>query len=130
MPSRAARICTHPGCNSLVYDGSGRCEKHKAEHEQRQKESKAQFDSKRGSSSERGYDGRWQKARLTYLRHHPLCEKCQENNLITLAVLVHHIIPISDGGDRLNPDNLMALCNKCHEEIHGKDRFKRTKEQK
>ena len=30
---------------------------------------------------------------------------------------VHHIIPVSEGGDD-NPDNLITLCRDCHKEVH------------
>ena len=43
---------------------------------------------------------------------------------MTPAVIVHHITPITqqnidNPAITLNPDNLMAVCKPCHEEIHG-----------
>jgi 5-methylcytosine-specific restriction endonuclease McrA len=35
-----------------------------------------QVDRERGSSRERGYDSRWDKAARAYRRHHPVCEYC------------------------------------------------------
>jgi 5-methylcytosine-specific restriction protein A len=121
MPTRAARICSHPGCSELAYSGS-RCDKHQAEYEQKTKETKAQYNETRPSSSEQGYGQTWQKIRAHYLKRHPLCEKCEG---ITPAVLVHHIKALKEGGTN-DVDNLMALCNACHEKIHGKDRWKRS----
>jgi 5-methylcytosine-specific restriction protein A len=80
------------------------------------------YDDRRGSAAARGYDARWDKAREAYLNRNPLCEMCEKEGRTTPAVLVHHKKPIDEGGERLNPDNLMALCRECHEKIHGRKR--------
>jgi 5-methylcytosine-specific restriction protein A len=49
-----------------------------------------------------------------------LCEECEHDNRIKPADLVHHIIPLTDGGKRLDHDNLMAVCSRCHTKIHGR----------
>lgn len=64
---------------------TGYCEKHK-------KDTRT-YDKNRGSAAERGYDTRWQKARRTYLMHHPLCVECMKDNVIEPATVVDHIIP-------------------------------------
>ena len=49
----------------------------------------------------------------------PLCEKCGDT-----AVLVHHIKPEREYPmEALVWENVMALCEKCHDNIHG-NRFK------
>lgn len=51
------------------------------------------------------------------------CEKCKEDGVRTLAVDVHHILPIDTvaGWDaRLNPNNIIALCLHHHNEAHGR----------
>lgn len=123
MPSKCAHFCNHPGCNELTTHRY--CDKHTQEHEAEQKKANARYDKERGSSTSRGYDELWRKVRLSYLKAHPLCELCDKEGKITPAVLVHHIKPIDEGGDRLRRENLQALCNDHHEGIHGKDRFKR-----
>ena len=73
--------------------------------------------SKRGyftDPASRGYDLRWRKVRAWYIRNNPLCSNCYANGIITPAEMVHHIRPISAGGSVADPDNLEALCNKCH----------------
>ena len=47
-----------------------------------------------------------------------LCERCKP--LTVAAALAHHIKPVSEGGDKLDPANLEALCFDCHETIHGR----------
>lgn len=83
--------------------------------------------SKKDSESHRWVHGttRWKKLRLEYMRLHPLCEKCAEDNVITSATQVHHIIPIASGDGMFEKKglgfdyyNLMALCEACHILIH------------
>jgi len=71
------------------------------------------------------YDARWQRLRAVYLASHPICESCVKESRVVPAVLVHHIVPIKEGGARLYQSNCMSLCNACHEAIHGKDRWMR-----
>lgn len=70
---------------------------------------------------------KWQTLRKAYLMQHPLCESCLLKDKITPAQHVHHIRTILSGKDELemrqiafDPYNLMALCEPCHQEIHGK----------
>jgi len=87
------------------------------EYEERQQK---QRNANREPANERGYDAVWSKARKAYLTRTPLCERCLGSGLLTPAVLVHHIKPLDQGGDRLNANNLMALCRDCHETVHGR----------
>lgn len=73
------------------------------------------YDQRRGSARQRGYDWTWAKARAAYLREHPLCEQCLRVRLTVVAAMVDHIVPMSDGGDKLDDDNLQSLCWSCHE---------------
>ncbi len=68
----------------------------------------------RESSSQRGYDGLWQRFRAVYLRQHPICVHCTREGRTTLANEVHHIQALRDGGARLDPDNVEGLCKSCH----------------
>lgn len=68
---------------------------------------------------------RWRNLKNEYLQNHPLCEKCLSDGIVKPAEDVHHKIPILRGYSkeqqfRLGYDynNLMALCKKCHAEIH------------
>src|SRR5438552_2727970 len=47
----------------------------------------------RATAAKRGYDARWQAARLAYLRTHPLCVHCQRDDRTEPASVVDHIIP-------------------------------------
>lgn len=69
MPNTAPKPCNHPGCGRLI-DTGGYCEQHKKKKIQLSEQA-------RGSSNDRGYGYKWQKARDGFLRKHPTCE-CQD----------------------------------------------------
>jgi len=48
------------------------------------------------------------------LRRDPYCQICHEKGRLSEANEVDHIIPISDGGDPWDYDNLQSLCKRCH----------------
>ncbi len=67
----------------------------------------------------------WRNLRLEYLKHNPLCKECFKKNILTSAVEVHHIIPISSQSDILKKQelgfdykNLKGLCKECHKLEH------------
>lgn len=45
------------------------------------------------NSTKRGYDSRWQRARVGWLNSHPLCVMCERDGRITAATVVDHIVP-------------------------------------
>jgi len=107
MPSRAKRPCRKPGCNVLVV-GESYCEKHRREVVRVR-------DQRRGSSAERGYGYRWQKARRAWLVRHPLCEECLRKGIVTAGTEVDHINP--HRGDPVlfwDSTNWQTLCKSCH----------------
>ncbi|PHM47985.1 HNH endonuclease signature motif containing protein [Xenorhabdus sp. KK7.4] len=103
MPWQPLRRCSYPSCTQRVT--SGRCEKHRREQNRQ-----------RGTRTERGYNNRWRKYRLMYLKTHPLCVHCLKQNSYTPATIVDHIIPINSDSDVLfwPISNHQALCHACH----------------
>ncbi|MBF8651987.1 HNH endonuclease [Pseudomonas putida] len=70
------------------------------------------------TSSQRGYDYKWQKARERYLNDHPLCVYCQRNGRITAARIVDHIV--AHRGDMTlfwDQSNWQSLCKPCHDSV-------------
>lgn len=64
------------------------------------------------------YSGReWQLVReRALMRDNGLCQNCLRiGQKITIATMVHHIVPVKkDWSKRLQMDNLVSLCDKCH----------------
>lgn len=65
------------------------------------------------TSAQRGYNHRWQKARATYLRAHPLCVMCTR---AVPATVVDHKIP-HEGDQALfwDTNNWQSLCKFHHD---------------
>jgi 5-methylcytosine-specific restriction endonuclease McrA len=70
----------------------------------------------RESSAKRGYGSRWQKARVTWLREHPLCADHLKRGQYVPAEVVDHITP-HRGDMKLFWDrkNWQSLCKRCHD---------------
>ncbi|WP_341796171.1 MULTISPECIES: HNH endonuclease [unclassified Pseudomonas] len=70
------------------------------------------------TSSQRGYDYRWQKAREQYLNDNPLCVFCERNGRTAAARVVDHII--AHRGDMVlfwDQTNWQSLCKPCHDSV-------------
>lgn len=67
-------------------------------------------------TAERGYGGKWQRAREFFLQRNPLCVFCQKRGRPELATVVDHIIP-HKGDLKLFWDrkNWQPLCKSCHD---------------
>ena len=65
---------------------------------------------------------RWTRLRLEKLRETPLCERCNDMGLVTIADQVHHRVkfdvssPVETGA--YDYDNLESLCGDCHVDEH------------
>ena len=71
------------------------------------------------------HTSKWLQLRKEILTKRPLCERCQEQGIITAATEVHHVRPVeeaysySDKVQRMyDPHNLRALCHDCHVKTH------------
>ena len=98
--------CSFANCPVKVKE-QGYCQAHKAKPRER-----------RGTAAQRGYDSKWQRYRLSYLKHNPICVMCEdEHDRITSASVVDHITPVENG--QHDPlfwvqSNHQALCRDCH----------------
>lgn len=84
MPLASMKPCSKVGCNKLTRKQY--CEDHAKLVQQR-------YDKERGTAAKRGYDSRRRKARIGFLRKHPLCVYCFTKGLIVEANVVDHITP-------------------------------------
>lgn len=106
------RVCAHPGCPELVPRGESYCAAHKPERKRARDE--------RPSAARRGYGHEWRQIRKAYLQENPACEWCGAK-----AIVVDHIVPLSDGGTH-DRSNLRALCLRCHNKRHKSGRKRRV----
>ena len=114
MPNKALHFCNHTCCNQLTNQRY--CPVHMAEYEERRKQEDARYDKTRQSSNERGYNARWQKARTTFLMHHPLCAECEREDRLTPATVVDHVK--AHKGDQTlfwDVSNWQPLCKRHHD---------------
>lgn len=105
MP-RALRSCPTAGCPNLT--SGGRCET-----------CATKADRRRGTARQRGYDGRWERTRLAFLRLNPLCVEpgCQR-----LATDVDHIDGLGPKGPRgFDWSNLRGFCHPHHSQRTARD---------
>jgi len=109
MPSKPKRPCSYPGCPNLS-DGQY-CEEHRKQMEQSYNKYI------RSPDVHRKYGRSWKRIRDSYAAAHPLCERCLAEGRLTPVDEVHHIVPISRGGTHAW-ENLMSLCQSCHNKIH------------
>lgn len=108
MAMAAKKPCGSPGCPVLVT-GAARC----AVHESARRKAS---DARRGTSAQRGYGARWQRARIVYLRANPLCVEHQARGKLVDATVVDHIIPHRGDTDLMwDESNWQGLCKPCHD---------------
>lgn len=111
MPRVPRRGCAASGCPRLAVEGSQYCEEHK-------KLADRQYDTyTRSPDHHKKYGRCWKRIRDRYARSHPVCEWCLAEGRITPVEEVHHIVPVSKGGQHVD-SNLMSLCQSCHTKIH------------
>lgn len=112
MPMAAPSVCIRPGCGGRLPSG-GVCDRCGAGGGEAER--KRRFDQGRGTTAERGYGGRWQRARLRHLQREPLCRAHQARGQTVAATEVDHIVP-HHGDPTLFWDetNWQSLCKSCH----------------
>lgn len=112
MPRRPRKPCAFPGCAELVEAEERFCSRHRTQDAREDHR-------KRGNFRERGYDSRWDKVKALKLIANPICEQCALEGRVTIATVVHHLIPVKERPDLLlSFDNLKSLCRRCHAREH------------
>jgi len=109
MPKRPKQFCNN-GCKEYATYGTRYCNKCQGIKEEEEKASQKHYTEHEGSASAQGYDWKWTKVSRLVRRQEPVCRRCKNQ----LATMVDHIIPLKQGGARLNLENLQPLCTGCH----------------
>ena len=99
------KYCTAPGCNELIDIKSRWCTKHRAV-------SNKDYDKLRANDPLKKFmnSARWQRIRKLKMQMNPICENCT----LTEAQMVDHCKERRDGGCNDCMENLVSLCNMCH----------------
>lgn len=66
---------------------------------------------------------KWKAKRERILRRDEyLCQECKRYGKTTPATTVHHIYPLEQRPElELVSDNLISLCNQCHDKMHDRN---------
>jgi 5-methylcytosine-specific restriction protein A len=67
------------------------------------------------SSTARGYNARWRRFRLHYLRENPLCVRCLKDSKSVPASVVDHVEPHKGDMVKFWEGPFQALCTTCHD---------------
>lgn len=121
MPISAPSACCVQGCARLSQSGS-RCDLHQAEAQARAEvrslERQKEYNGRRPESDRFYGTTAWRRLRDAYLCAHPLCVECGRHGVVAEAQVVDHVEPYKERPDLgLDPDNLRALCRRCHARI-------------
>lgn len=107
MSKRPSRICAPCGYR-IAHGELCPCER------KRKQDRDNRHDAVRGTSTKRGYDSDWRKARDKHLEANPWCVECTKEGKLRPAVLVDHVKRIKAGGSRLDASNFQSLCATHH----------------
>lgn len=104
MPQSPGRACRNKRCRAITTNKDGYCDQ--CRH--------VKYLNQRPHVGREVYDSNWVKVRDAYLREHPLCEDCEAIGVVRQADMVHHKIPVANGGAMYDEENLRSLCVTCH----------------
>ena len=82
--------------------------------EKDRKKNQIEYNQKKRTGQDFYNSGRWRKLRNWYVKSNPLCVHCKLEGVVNLGQVVDHIIPITDGGEKLSKGNLQTLCHLHH----------------
>lgn len=108
MPRRYACIA----CGRLTPNPSSLCD----EHLDYRKKQRAARDATPAQRARRSHDNRsyrgplWNRVRRIVIDRDGCCQQCGSEEDLT----ADHIIPITNGGEPLDEDNLQCLCRSCN----------------
>jgi 5-methylcytosine-specific restriction protein A len=71
---------------------------------------------------------RWHRLSLAYRKNNRLCVECLKEGITKLSEEVDHIIPIVEGGNPWDLNNLQALCKSHHSQKTKREQKKKHEE--
>jgi 5-methylcytosine-specific restriction endonuclease McrA len=114
------KIC--PGCGKLIDYNQAYCNECEKKYNDENKQRYKQYKANRTDIKEQKFytSAQWIRLReVIKARDKGLCMMCLYKNNIQYMNTVHHIEELKDCWDkRLNPGNLICLCESCHQTVH------------
>jgi 5-methylcytosine-specific restriction protein A len=122
MAQKKLHVCNKMGCNNLTRNRF--CEQHEYIEIEERKAINRRYNQNRTDDKEQAFykSKGWKIARKKALaRDEYICQDCKRLGYIVPAVTVHHIIPIKEEWKlRLIIENMVSLCESCHQQRHRK----------
>ena len=111
-------------CNKLVDYGTTHCPECALKVAQERQEKDTRYKFYRQDIREQAFyiSKEWLRVRkIALARDHFLCQHCLKDKQVTAADVVHHIKELKQFPElALTLDNLLCLCNACHNTVHNK----------
>jgi len=122
MAQKKLHVCNKIGCNNLTRNRF--CEQHEYIEAEEKKAINKRYNQNRTDDKEQSFykSNGWKIARKKALaRDEYLCQDCKKIGQIVPAITVHHIVPIKEEWSlRLVIENMISLCESCHQQRHRK----------
>ena len=108
-------------CGVLISYDNNRCGKCSSRFRSKQLKTMKVYNHRRDSEVYSFYEStEWSKTReVVKTRDACMCQLCLSDGIGKEAHLVHHIDELKESWDRrLDPTNLISLCDSCHKKVH------------
>lgn len=122
MPKKPARPCREPGCVLKTEARDGYCDQHRAA-QRKEYDQQRRFDPERAVYQSR----RWRNLVEIKRKADPICERCKAKGILNQTEIVHHKVPIAQGGAPYDLLNTESVCRKCHAEEEEHKAFARRR---
>ena len=125
------KLCSK--CGKIIPYGNYRCNECEAKSEDKKTNNRSYNKFIRDKKTQTFYDSlEWKRIRKVVLsRDLGLCLVCKDKGIISYADIVHHIVELKeDSSKSLDINNLISLCNGCHNKIHSQYKINKTNSQR
>lgn len=113
------KICLD--CGVIISYENNRCDKCSSRFRNKQLKAMKGYNQRRDSEVYSFYESaEWSKTReVVKTRDACMCQLCLSDGIGKEAQLVHHVDELKESWERrLDPTNLISLCDSCHKKVH------------
>lgn len=116
------KLCNFKGCNAIISYRETYCEAHKEQRKQMEKVRQRKYDGTlRDQKTKNFYNSRAWRIKSAYIKSkgYNICRLCFEKQEKSEAAVTHHIEELREHWVKgLEDDNLIPLCDACHQQVH------------